>query len=111
MAKSAPLVKIGLLYLPKSEGGRQYPFPPCFDDPAETKTTVKILILLIFAGIHSDGIPQKVFSTFDNIFHTYLMRGLRQYCHPFSDVSGNTYLLFVKGNIGRTPERSEANCY
>ena len=25
---------------------------------------------------------------------------LRQYCHPFSDVSGNTYLLFVKGNIG-----------
>ena len=25
---------------------------------------------------------------------------LIQYCHPFSDVSGNTYLLFVKGNIG-----------
>ena len=25
---------------------------------------------------------------------------LRQYCHPFSDVSGNTYLLFIKGNIG-----------
>ena len=25
---------------------------------------------------------------------------MRQYCHPFSDVSGNTYLLFVKGNTG-----------
>ena len=30
---------------------------------------------------------------------------LRQYCHPFSDVSGSTYLLFVKGNIGWTAER------
>ena len=29
-----------------------------------------------------------------------MMTVLRQYCHPFSDVSGNTYLLFVKGNIG-----------
>ena len=29
---------------------------------------------------------------------------LRQYCLPFSDVSGNTYLLFGKDNIGWTPD-------
>ena len=28
------------------------------------------------------------------------LRVMKQYCHPFSDVSGNTYLLFVKANIG-----------
>ena len=41
------------------------------------------------------------------IWNQEFFRTLRQYCHPFSDVSGNTYLLFVKGNIGWTPERSD----